>query len=389
MSLLLSREDILHPLQKIIGVVESRQVKPLLTHVLLKNTSNKLSITATDLEIEIVCNLESTVSTTFNKDITLPAQKLLDICRTLPESSKLEFNHTDNDKIEVKSGKNIRFLLSSLPTEEFPSSEDLDLDESVSIPQNDLRSLIEKTSFAMANQDARYYLNGLLFEMDAHHIKTVATNGHRLALSQISYKSNIEGKKRIIIPRKGIHELQKLLKYDDEHSGDEEYSITISLDTNHFRASLFEVQLTSNLIDGEFPEYQRVLPDEEGNRNRITIRKVLFKQALTRASILSDSSRGVRLILDNDLLQIQAPHNNSKYEKLEENMEIEYKGERIEVGFNVDYLLDVLNVLESENVVIFIRDAHSSVLLLPHLPKEDISTDPMEESRYVIMPMRL
>ena len=386
MSLLLSREDILHPLQKIIGVVESRHTKAVLTHVLLRKTTNKLSITATDLEIEIVCSLESTVDTTFNKDITLPAQKLLDICRTLPESSQLEFNHTDGDKIEVKSGKNIRFSLSSLPTEDFPSSEDLNLDESISIPQNDLRSLIEKTSFAIANQDSRYYLNGLLFEIDANHIKAVATNGHRLALSQINYKSGIEGKKRIIIPRKGIHELQKLLKYDDEHSDDNEYSITISLDMNHFRASLPEVQLTSNLIDGEFPEYQRVLPDEEGNR--ITIRKAPFKQALIRASILSNNSRGVRLILDNDSLQIQA-HNNSAHEKSEENMEVEYKGERIEVGFNVDYLLDVLNVLESENLVIFIRDAHSSALLLPYPPKEDTSSDIMEESRYVIMPMRL
>ena len=386
MSLLLSREDILHPLQKIIGVVESRHTKAVLTHVLLRNTNNKLSITATDLEIELVCSLESTVDTTFNKDITLPAQKLLDICRTLPESSQLEFNHTDGDKIEVKSGKNIRFSLSSLPTEDFPSSKDLNLDESISIPQSDLRSLIEKTSFAIANQDSRYYLNGLLFEIDANHIKAVATNGHRLALSQINYKSSIEGKKRIIIPRKGIHELQKLLKYDDKHSDDNEYSITISLDMNHFRASLPEVQLTSNLIDGEFPEYQRVLPDEEGNR--ITIRKAPFKQALIRASILSNNSRGVRLILDNDSLQIQA-HNNSEHEKSEENMEAEYKGERIEVGFNVDYLLDVLNVLESENLVIFIRDAHSSALLLPHPPKENTSEDIMEESRYVIMPMRL
>ena len=238
------------------------------------------------------------------------------------------------------------------------------------IKEGEFKSLIEKTAFAMAQQDVRYYLNGLLIELDAEQIRTVATDGHRLALSQIDHKSDIEGSRQIILPRKGVQELLRLL-------GQEENQITVAIGKNHLRVKLANLQFTSKLIDGRFPEYQRVLPEVSDNRAKID--KVLLKQALTRASILSNEKyKGIRLILDNNTLVIQA--HNPEHEEAEDEIEIEYTGERLEVGFNVVYLLDVLNALESDKVEVNIQDANSSALI--------VSPD-SQMSRYVVMPMRL
>ena len=366
MQLLIAREDLLKPLQQIIGAVERRQTMPALSNLLLRGNEQGLSITATDLEVELVANLDTDL--TDSGDTTIPARKLLDICRSLPEQAQLEIS-SGSEKVKVNSGCS-RFTLATLPAEDFPTIDDLELDASVVISEDELRCLIEKTAFAMAQQDVRYYLNGMLLEVDAEQIKTVATDGHRLALSKIEHKSDVDAARQIIVPRKGVQELQRLLTHEDKQ-------VTVSLGKNHIRVNLPNLQFTSKLIDGRFPEYQRVLPEAEGNRAKMD--KDLLKQALTRASILSNEKyKGIRLIFDNNKLMIQA--HNPEHEEAEDELEISYQGERLEVGFNVVYLLDVLNALESDEVEIIIKDANSSALII---------SSGKQESRYVVMPMRL
>ena len=366
MQLSISREDLLKPLQQIIGAVERRQTMPALSNLLIRASSENLSITATDLEVELLATLDMEIED--QGATTIPARKLLDICRSLPDKASIAIN-SSNEKIKVSSGRS-RFSLATLPAEDFPTIDDLEVDQNIRIKEGEFKALIEKTAFAMAQQDVRYYLNGLLLELDAGQIRTVATDGHRLALSQLEHKSDIDGSRQIILPRKGVQELLRLLSSDDNE-------ITVAIGKNHLRVNLANLQFTSKLIDGRFPEYQRVLPEECDNR--ATIDKIVLKQALTRASILSNEKyKGIRLILDNDTMVIQA--HNPEHEEAEDEIEIEYKGDRLEVGFNVVYLLDVLNALETEKVEIIIQDANSSALI--------VSPD-SQASRYVVMPMRL
>ena len=366
MQLSIEREELLKPLQQIIGAVERRQTMPALSNLLLKGGDQGLSLTATDLEVELVASLDIELSDSGN--ITIPARKLLDICRSLPDSAKLEIS-SSNEKVKVNSGRS-RFTLATLPAEDFPTIDDLELDQSVVITQSELRNLIEKTSFAMAQQDVRYYLNGMLLEVDAESIRTVSTDGHRLALTRIQHKSDVDSSKQIILPRKGVQELLRLLSEED-------ISVTLAMGKNHIRVELPNLRFTSKLIDGRFPDYQRVLPEAEGNRAKID--KETLKQALTRASILSNEKyKGIRLILDDNSLVIQAQ--NPEHEEAEDEIEMDYQGEKLEVGFNVVYLLDVLNALDSKAVEIIIKDANSSALI--------VSPDD-QESKYVVMPMRL
>lgn len=366
MELTITKKELLKPLQQIIGAVERRQTMPALSNLLLRGNEQSSSITATDLEVELIAAID--INLEQEGDTTIPARKLLDICRSLPDDSKLEISST-NEKVKVSSGRS-RFTLSTLPAADFPSLEELELDQSVVITETELKNLIEKTAFAMAQQDVRYYLNGLLLEVSAEKIKTVATDGHRLAVTEIKHKSDIEGSRQIIIPRKGVQELLRLLSLDDKN-------VTLSLGKNHIRVNLPNLQFTSKLIDGRFPEYKRVLPEDEGNR--ATMNKSDLKQALTRASILSNEKyKGIRLIFDGNKLTIQA--HNPEHEEAEDELEINYQGERLEVGFNVIYLLDVLNALEADDVEVIIKDANSSALIVSR---------GNQESRYVVMPMRL
>ncbi len=366
MQLSITREDLLKPLQQIIGAVERRQTMPALSNLLLRGNDKDLTITATDLEVELVANLE--IGLEEQGTTTIPARKLLDICRSLPDQAKIAIQ-SSSEKVKVSSGRS-RFSLATLPAEDFPTIDDLELDQNVVISEAEFKALIDKTAFAMAQQDVRYYLNGLLLEVDAEQVRTVATDGHRLALSQLDHKSDIEGSRQIILPRKGVQELQRLLTNEDN-------KITIALGKNHMRVNLANLQFTSKLIDGRFPEYQRVLPEECDNRAKID--KVQLKQALTRASILSNEKyKGIRLILDDNTLVIQA--HNPEHEEAEDEIEIEYQGDRLEVGFNVVYLLDVLNALESDALEVIIQDANSSALIV---------SPGSQASRYVVMPMRL
>lgn len=367
MKLSISRDQLLKPLQQVCGVVEKRQTLPVLANVLLEVESGKLSLTGTDLEVELIAHAE--LSGEFSEgEVTVPARKLLDICKSLPTSAEIELK-LDAQKLTLKSGKS-RFTLTTLPANEFPNLEEGVGAFSFSIGQKALKKLIDKTSFAMAQQDVRYYLNGMLFEVTAGRLRTVATDGHRLAMCDADARTDGGDRMQVIVPRKGVHELSRLLSDDDGE-------VTLTLGTNHIRAIVGNVTFTSKLIDGKFPDYERVLP--KGGDKVILANREELRQSLQRASILSNEKfRGIRLQLTPDLLRIQA--NNPDQEEAEEDVSVEYAGASLEIGFNVQYLMDVLGVLETTTAKVTLGDANSSALL------QDADSN---AAFYVVMPMRL
>lgn len=366
MNIVINREDLLNPLQHVIGAVERKQTLPILGNVLFQSSEGKLSLTATDLEIELITHIDLPV----REDIltTLPARKLLDICKALPEKCDIKFDIDDN-QVTLTSARS-RFILSSLPGKDFPSTEDIEAQIEFEIPQNSFKLLIDKTAFAMAQQDVRYYLNGLLMELNKNQIRLVATDGHRLALSEFNDSIKVNLEKQIIIPRKGVLELSRLLANSDEPA-------TVKISGNHIRVETEDFTFTSKLIDGKFPDYNRVIP-VDGNKT-LSVNRDLLKQSLHRISILSNEKyRGIRLTLGNNNLSIQA--NNPDREEAEEEITVDFDEAELEIGFNVTYLLDVLSVLDSENVLIKLKDSNSSCV---------ITSPDTEKFRYVVMPMRL
>ncbi len=367
MKFTVSRETILKPLQLAAGVVERRQTLPVLANVLLVIEDSKLSITGTDLEVEIVGQLplEGEVS---EGEITVPAKKFLDICKALPEGSKIGFS-TDDQKAVVKSGKS-RFSLSTLPADEFPSVDHGDNDISFVCAQKEISRLIERTSFAMAQQDVRYYLNGMLWELDNESLRVVSTDGHRLAMCTRPVSVDITEVKQAILPRKGVVELSRLLDESDDQ-------VEVLLGSSHLRAKTEDYTFTSKLVDGKFPDYERVIP--KGGNKIVIGNRADLRQAFARTAILSNEKyRGVRLLLESGSLTIVA--NNPEQEEAEDQVSVDYVGDELEVGFNVSYLQDVTNVLNSENIKITLSDSNSSALL-----EEPENSD----SAYVVMPMRL
>lgn len=367
MKLSISRDQLLKPLQQVCGVVEKRQTLPVLANVLLVVDAGKLSLTGTDLEVELVAKAE--LNGEFGDgEITVPARKLLDICKSLPASAEIELR-MDGQKLTLKSGKS-RFTLTTLPANEFPNLEEGIGAFSFTISQKALRKLIEKTSFAMAQQDVRYYLNGMLFEVTGNRLRTVSTDGHRLAMCDAEARTDSSDRMQVIVPRKGVHELARLLTEDDGE-------VTLTLGTNHIRATVGNVSFTSKLIDGKFPDYERVLP--KGGDKIVLANREELRQSLQRASILSNEKyRGIRLQLTPDLLRLQA--NNPDQEEAEEDVTVEYAGGSLEIGFNVQYLMDVLGVLETSTAKITLGDSNSSALL------QDADS---AAALYVVMPMRL
>ncbi len=366
MKLSFTREQINNPLQHVIGAVEKRQTMPILANVLLEQSDGVLQIVGTDLEIELVARTDIQIKD--NLRITLPARKLLDICKNLPEAAVIKLN-VDQDRVTLLSGKS-RFVLASLPATDFPVLEEIAVETQFTVEQKLLKDLIEKTAFAMAQQDVRYYLNGLLLEGRGDSIRAVATDGHRLAMRDSKKISGELDGKQVIVPRKGILELQRLLEDTDE-------KVKVSFGSNHICVEFKNIRYTSKLIDGRFPDYERVLP--AGTGHIVQADRLGLKQSLTRTSILSNEKyRGVRLALSDNLLKIQTQ--NPDKEEAEEEVEVKYSGDEMEVAFNVNYLLDALSAINSENVEILVIDANSSCLLKDH--KE-------ENSKYVIMPMRL
>ena len=365
----IAREAILKPLQLVSGVVERRQTLPVLSNVLLSlNSSGELAITGTDLEVEMIGRVQVGGNTTPG-EITVPARKLVDICKSLADDATLEFT-VDDGKMIIKSGRS-RFSLATLPASEFPGTEEEPGTIELSVPQQALKTLLDGTSFAMAQQDVRYYLNGMLFELASDYLRVVATDGHRLAMQTLKTQNNIEAPVQLILPRKGVIELGRLLT-------GEEADISIVFGRNHVRAKTADVTFTSKLVDGKFPDYNRVLP--RGGDKLVTGDRMELKQAFARTSILSNEKyRGVRVLLSNEEMRIVA--NNPDQEEAEESVSVDYHGEDLEIGFNVSYLVDVLTVLSSERVRMTLIDSNSSALLE--------AADGEGEALYVVMPMRL
>ena len=366
MKIKIQKEDILVPLQKIIGAVEKRQTMPTLSNVLIKAENNKLTLTATDLEIELITTINLVVDETGST--TIPARKLLDICKALPNESSVNIT-VKGDKATIQSGRS-RFSLMTLPASDFPVLDAINIISEFEIPQNTLRELIDKTGFAMAQQDVRYYLNGLMLEISTGILRAVATDGHRLAYCEKQTDCELADVKQVILPRKGVLELLRLLESSEDKA-------KVSIASNHLQVTLNDIRFTSKLIDGRFPDYNRVIPDD--GLCVMTADRELLRQALVRTSILSNEKyRGIRLILKDNIVELKAQ--NPDQEEADVELEVDYKGDDIEIGFNVNYMLDVLNVASSSMVQIRFKDSNSSCLL--SFPDQD-------DCKYVIMPMRL
>lgn len=361
-----SRDTLFKALQAVVGVVEKRQTMPILSNVLLVVNGSELELTATDLELELINRLA--VEDADDGAATVPARKLFDICRGLPEGSMISFDLSDQ-RATLRSGRS-RFVLATMSSDEFPMLEGVEEGQQFDVPRDALRKIFDRTHFAMAHQDVRYYLNGLLLEVTSRHLRAVATDGHRLALSEFPAEFSVDEQLQVIVPRKAITELQRLM---DE--GDEELRLFVT--SNHLRVQLGAIRFTTKLIDGRFPDYERVIPDE-GDKVLQTGREPV-RQALMRTAILSNEKfRGVRVSLTDGRLRLQAQ--NPDHEEAEEDLEVDYSGSPIEIGFNVNYLLDALGAMEGEQFSMELSSPDSSGLI----------SDPADGgSRYVVMPMRL
>jgi DNA polymerase III subunit beta len=365
MKLTAEREKLLAPLQAVIGVVERRQTMPVLANVLLGVRSGQLAITATDLEVELVAATEVQVQEA--GDITVPGRKFLDILRALPEKVPVALA-LEGEKVVIKAGRS-RFSLVTLPAVEFPVIDDINSQQTVQIPRKELLRLLEKTHFSMAQQDVRYYLNGMLLEIDGLSLRAVATDGHRLALCETALTAKAKTSQQVIVPRKGVLELQRVLTADG--------TADVAIGTNHVRAQIGDVRFTSKLIDGRFPEYSRVIPAAAANAIRAD--RDVLRQALQRTAILSNEKyRGIRITVKKNMLTVQA--HNPEQEEAEEEIEVTYEGNDLEVGFNVNYLLDALAAIDGQEVELGLTDSNSSCL---------IRSPGNTSARYVVMPMRL
>lgn len=362
----LQREVLLKPLAQVVNVVERRQTLPVLANLLARVDGDLLSLTGTDLEVEMVARTK--VEDAQDGEVTIPARKLFEIVRALPDGSRVTISQT-GDKISVQAGRS-RFSLASLPANDFPALDEVDATERVKVGEAGLKELIERTAFAMAQQDVRYYLNGLLFDLRDSILRCVATDGHRLALCEAGLEAPVQTKRQIIVPRKGVLELQRLLE-----GGDRE--LELEMGRSHIRVKRDDVTFTSKLIDGRFPDYEAVIPI--GADKEVKIDREALRASLQRAAILSNEKyRGVRVEVSPGQLKINA--HNPEQEEAQEEVEAETKVDSLVIGFNVNYLLDALSALRDEHVVLQLRDANSSALL-----REAGS----QKCRHVVMPLRL
>lgn len=367
MNIKIDRDALLKPLSSVSGIVERRHTLPILTNLLLEAGQDSLSLTATDLEMQISLSLPvaqgSPVAT------TVSARKLLDICRSLPEQAQISLEISDN-RMQVKAGKS-RFNLQTLPAADYPlmakSADETSL--LLSLPQVTLKSLLRQVEFAMAQQDIRYYLNGLLLEVNGSRLNIVGTDGHRLSFTSHALDSSYE-KQELILPRKTVLELIKLLD-------DSEEPVELEVSANQVNFAFSGIRLISKVIDGKFPDYTRVIPS--GYSNSFIVARQSLLLAMQRASILSNEKyRGIRMVLGKGSLRLIS--SNTEQEEAEEELEIGYDGDPLDIGFNVTYMIDVLNNVGSETVTFSFADANSSCLVT--VPGDD-------DYKYVVMPMRI
>ncbi|MGH8191360.1 MAG: DNA polymerase III subunit beta [Rhodanobacteraceae bacterium] len=360
------REALLKPMQQVVGVVERRQTLPVLANLLVQVKDGRLSLTGTDLEVEMRAG--AAVEAGENGETTIPARKWFDLVRALPDGVKVDVQ-VKGDRVVMHAGRS-RYTLASLPADEFPTTDEIEVADQIALSEGNLRRLLERTAFAMASQDVRYYLNGLLLDLRGSDLRCVATDGHRMAMSETGLDAKGQGKRQLIIPRKGVTELLGLFD-----SGDD--LVTIEFSSNHIRVRRGDVTFTSKLIDGSFPDYEAVIP--LGADKVLKVDRETLRNALQRAAILSNEKyRGVRLEVSSNCLRIIA-HNPEQEEAFEE-IEAETSVNDIAIGFNVGYLLDALGALDDERVQLQLRDAQSSCLL------RGASSG---QTQHVVMPLRL
>jgi DNA polymerase-3 subunit beta len=362
----IARDALLKPLQAVSGIVERRHTLPILANVLLEHKDGRLHVTATDLEMQITANVE--LAGNEAQAVTVAARKLQDLLRALPDDATLNVE-TTGSRMSVRAGRS-RFSLQTLPASDYPRiGAGQEQVQALSLPQRDLRGLLKSVEFAMAQQDIRYYLNGMLLVIASGTLQAVATDGHRLAWASLPIAGEYQ-RQEVILPRKTVLELGKLL-------ADVEDPVTLDILANQVRLSFGNVELTSKVVDGKFPDYNRVIPT--GHAKRIELPRVDLLAALQRAAILSNEKfRGVRLVLGTEQLKIICT--NTEQEEAEEELEVAYRGEALDIGFNITYLLDVLQNMAVERVQLAFGDANSSAL---------VSVPERDDYKYVVMPMRI
>ena len=379
MQFTIEREELIEPLQAISGAVERRQTFPILSHLLVGVTAlegeedeYRLTLIGTDMEVEIKAeiSLSSDLGTIEEGIITVPARKFLDLTKSVNEGATIRFSHSGKN-VSVTSGKS-RFSLIPLLADEFPRVDDIESPQLISeLTQGMLKSLLQKSYFSMANQDVRYYLNGLLMEIDEGEIHLVATDGHRLAYAARKLNVDYGDKRQIILPRKSVVELIRMLSDCDR-------SVVIAVGENHAQFQIDDLTLTTKLIDGRYPDYNRVIPSE-GNRI-LTTNRDAFIDAISRVSILSNEKfRGIRMAMASEGVQIHA--NNPEQEEADEEINADYSGEAMVIGFNSLYMKEALSVIDQDEVTINFIDEKSSSLIY--------TEEGAESCRYVIMPMRI
>ncbi len=361
------RDTLLAPLQSVSGIVERRHTLPILSNVLLEKRGERLTLLATDIEIQITTTTEG-AGGEGDGAVTVGARKLQEILRSLPDTTEVSLVLEDK-RLQVRAGKS-RFSLQTLPADDFPR---MTISEGetrqFAISQKAFRQLLGKTQYAMAAQDVRYYLNGLLLLVDGKELRAVATDGHRLAFASVGIEAELP-RQEMILPRKTVLELNRLLVDTDD-------ALNVTLTANQVRFAFGNIVLVSKLIDGKFPDYERVVP--ASLRNHMKVGRQTLMQAMQRAAILTNEKfRGVRVVLGENSLKLIAA--NAEQEEAQEEIEVEYAGEAIDVGFNVGYLLDVLNNVQADEIQWSFNDANSSALIT--LPGN-------ERFKYVVMPMRI
>ena len=361
------RDEILEPLSAVSGIIERRHTLPILSNVLIEAGADGASFLATDIEIQITAR-SGVKAAGDAKALTVGARKLLDILRALPEAAEVNLQAQDK-RLVVKAGKS-RFTLQTLPAEDFPRlAKPAGTSSSFTLPQKDLRRLLALVQYAMAQQDIRYYLNGLLMVIEEKSLKLVATDGHRLAYASLPLGSELP-RQEAIVPRKTVLELSKLLADTDD-------VINVELSPTQASFAFGSISLVSKLIDGKFPDYTRVIP--QGHKNKMRTSRDALRQALSRAAILSNEKfRGVRWVLADGTLKIVS--SNAEQEEAQEELEVGYAGDALDIGFNVNYLLDVLNNVAGTDIECAFGDASSSAL---------ISYEGEKDFKYVVMPMRI
>ena len=366
MQIKINRETLLKPLMNVTSIVERRHTLPILSNLLLEAKNNQIQLTATDLEMQI----SLTVENSFNGELstTISAKKFLDICRSLPESADIDMV-TNDSRMTVKAGKS-RFNLQTLPAADYPvMTKAGGSGTNITVSQIALKKLFKQVEFAMAQQDIRYYLNGLLLEVNEDNLNVVGTDGHRLSFTSAKLNQQYD-KTDVIIPRKTVIELIKLLN-------DSEEEVAIEINAGQVNFSFSDIRLISKVIDGKFPDYHRVIPTN--HQNTFSVNRLGVLTAMQRASILSNEKyRGIRMVLSNNNLKLIST--NTEQEEAEEELEIEYSQDGLDIGFNVTYLIDVLNNVTDENINFSFADANSSCLI----------TVPNDQNyKYVVMPMRI